>query len=468
MKFNSIKRIFIFIFLISVLGTSQAQSDSITLTHQEYVKHILLFHPIAKKADLQLKAGEAEWLLAKGNLDPIINSSWSQKNFDKKLYYRQYQGKIKVPTQYGVDVVGGYENTEGTYLNPENKTDKLGLWHLGLEANVIQGLLVNERRMAFQKAKIFQEMTENQRKIILNELLYNASKAYLKWQQYYYNQTVLKENINIAQVYLNNTKIAYSNGEKTRMDTLEAFILYQDANTIFQKNEMTLAKYRQNIENYLWYDNIPVDLQEMTQPENYTNKIYASEPNQNPTDRVNNHPLILSYINKKSYYEIEQKLKKEKLKPKLKLKYNPLLGTSDNSIAPRFSLTDFKWGFDFSMPLLLRSERANIQKGEIKIQETALDIQNKINELNNKVEASLQQQLILEQQIALSEQNLEGYQLLLEGENEKFQYGESSVFLLNKRQEKYINGRLKLIELTIKLQQERLNYYYYANRLIND
>ena len=61
---------------------------------------------------------------------------------------------------------------------------------------------------------------------------------------------------------------------------------------------------------------------------------------------------------------------------------------------------------------------------------------------------------------------MEGYRLLLDGENEKFRFGESSVFLLNKRQEKYINGQLKLIELNIKLQVELLNYLYYSNGLI--
>ena len=38
-------------------------------------------------------------------------------------------------------------------------------------------------------------------------------------------------------------------------------------------------------------------------------------------------------------------------------------------------------------------------------------------------------------------------------------------FLLNKRQEKYIEGQLKLIDLTNKLQKERLNYLLSSNQL---
>jgi hypothetical protein len=58
--------------------------------------------------------------------------------------------------------------------------------------------------------------------------------------------------------------------------------------------------------------------------------------------------------------------------------------------------------------------------------------------------------------------------ILLEGENDKFRFGESSVFLLNKRQEKYIDGRMKLVDSQIKLQQEFLDYLYYTNALIEE
>lgn len=120
------------------------------------------------------------------------------------------------------------------------------------------------------------------------------------------------------------------------------------------------------------------------------------------------------------------------------------------------------------MPLLLRSEKADIVRGEIKIQETELDIQNKTNELQNKIENSWHQQKLLQEQISLLNLNVENYRRLLDGEQEKYNFGESSVFLLNKRQEKYIDGRLKLIEIHIKQQIELLNFLYYSNQLIRE
>lgn len=462
---------FRFFFIVFFLGFDLlpicAQSDSTNvLTYKEYLENILYYHPIAQKADLRMTLAEAEMMGAKGNLDPDIISNWNQKNFDDKLYYRQYQAKLKLPTRLGLDVVGGYENTEGYFINPENKTDDFGLWHLGVEANVLQGFFVNERKTALEQAKVFQDLAKNERQIILNDLVYNASGAYLIWQQYEYFKEVLTENKTIASTYFENTKQSFFGGEKTAMDTLEAFIILQDATILIQKNELGLIKSRQNIENYLWYNEMPVALQESTKPESYKNTIFTVAKVFENSD-LSNHPMILAAVNKLSYLEIEQRLKREKLKPKLKIKYNLLPATSQNSIAPNFSINDYKWGFDFSMPLLLRSARANVQIGEVKIQESQLDIQNKQNELKNKIESSWQYQEVLRNQLSLLSENVDSYKRLLDGENEKFNYGESSVFLLNKRQEKYTNSQLKLIETYIKQQIELLNFLYFSNQLIN-
>lgn len=452
------------ILLISLVVN--AQSDSLTLSYKEYINMISQHHPLAKKANLKLDFAKAEWMSAKGNLDPVITSGLNQKKFNDKLYYRKLQGNLKIPTRLGIDIVGGYENSEGIYLNPEHKTDEFGLWHFGVEMNVLQGLIVNERRVAIQKAKIVRKLSENERQLMLNELYYSATVTYLKWQQYYFYKKIISENINIAKTYHENTKQSYLGGEKTSIDTLEAYMIHQDALMLFQKNEISLIKAKQNIENYLWDNENPVDLNPVAEPENFSNPIFEIQSDLTVTNLVDNHPIILASVNKQSNLELDQKLKREKLKPKLKLKYNPLLSTNGNEFSATYSRDNFKWGFEFSMPLFLRSERASVRKGKIKIEETTLDIETKRTNLKNKLEGSQQQLVLLREQLVLLEKNVKGYKILLDGENEKFKYGESSVFLLNKRQEKYINGQLKLVGLNTKLHVELSNYLYYSNGLI--
>ena len=251
------------VLLCSIVTASVAQtsSDTLILPIDAYLQQVKQFHPLSQKTDLQVEMADLEKLRAKGMLDPKIDLGWAQKNFDKKLYYRNYQGKIKVPTKYGLSAVGGYENSEGIFLNPENTTDRLGLWNVGLELDVLQGLITNERSVGLELADLMLAQTIFDQEWILNSILYEAASAYLMWQQFYLFRTVLAENQSLSQTYLENTKLLFQNGEKSVIDTLEAFILLQDATNGLNENEINLTKAKIEAQNYFWEQGRSVNLQ---------------------------------------------------------------------------------------------------------------------------------------------------------------------------------------------------------------
>ncbi|MBK7410027.1 MAG: TolC family protein [Saprospirales bacterium] len=452
---------------ILTVCAGMAQGDSTILTYREFIGFVWQQHPLARQAELQMDFADAALLSARGAFDPVLSSGWNEKYFDDKHYYRIFDAGFRIPTWYGLSVTGGYENTDGTYLNPENKTDQNGLWTLGVEANLLQGLLIDERRAALQQAKVYQQAAENERKIMLNELLFAASQAFLNWQAVYNTQGIIRESIQLAEEYLEATKQLHINGAKPAIDTLEAFLIVQDRLSRLQTNQVEFVKAKQQIENFLWFDQIPLELQETTQPAGIVENDFEAQVPPSLDQLILNHPEILEKEYKKTQYEIDQRLKRDKLKPKLKLKYNSLLATPDDGIAPNFYLSNYKWGFNFSMPILLRSERAAIENTGLKIREVEFSILDKQNSLKNKIEGNLESQLFLEAQVALQQQNVGNYGLLLEAERERFSYGESSVFLLNKREEKYLETRVKLVELTAKLQQAKLEYLFVTGTILD-
>lgn len=442
--------------------SSSAQTDSTVLTYQTFLKNVLAQHPLSQQADLQSDFVAARWLSAKGKFDPKLSSNWNEKYFKDKQYYKIFEAGFKIPTWYGLSIAGGYENTEGVYLNPENKTDKNGLWALGIEANLLQGLRIDERRAALQQAEIFQRAAANERKRMLNNLLFDASQAYFNWQLVFNSQQIIEGSVDLAEEYLEATRQLFQNGDKPAIDTLEAFLIVQDRLVQLQTNEIKLLSVQQQLENYLWFDQIPLELQSTTVPEAFNDTNFVL-PTEIPLPQLmNNHPEILEKELKIAQYEIEGVVKRDKLKPKLKVKYNPLLSTSPNGLAPNYTPSNYKWGFDLSMPLLRRSERAAIQENQLKIKEVEFDIATKRNTLQNKLEATLAKQRLLEQQVILQTQNVRNYQTLLNAERTKFSYGESSVFLLNKRQETFLKASIKLTELRAKLQIAKMEYLFFT------
>jgi len=452
--------------LWSIVGVNifSQKTPPTELSYESYIDYVVEYHPIAQSADLLLDAASAEMLYAKGNLDPEVTAYWDEKNLKDIQYYQQYQTMIRVPTILGIDVVGAYENANGDFLNPADEISNQGLWNLGLEANVLQGLIVNERRIAIDRAGELQNLAVSERQLMINDLIYNATSAYLDWQFYYQNSLVYEENLEIAQEYFEGTKETYFNGEKTAMDTLEAFIQRQDAESQLIKNKIYLVKSIQELENYLWFQKVPMELAEETVPQNYTKGLF-SDISVVDEFSADIHPIIMAAQIKININQIEQRLKREKLKPKLKLKYNALLATSSTSLTSAYSTSDFKWGLDFSYPIFRRVARGEVKLGEVKIKESMLEMDNKRNELTNKINAYTLQSGIIADQLELLSTNLKNYESLLMGERELFRLGESSVFLLNKRQEKYIDGQLKLIEAYINRDANQLELLYWLGQL---
>ncbi|MCB9331442.1 MAG: TolC family protein [Lewinellaceae bacterium] len=443
-----------------------AQQDSIVLSYAAFIENILQYHPVARQAALQNDFAAVEKLAAKGRFDPQLAADWNDKYFDKKHYYRIFNAGFQIPTWYGLTLNGSYENTDGVYLNPENTTTNMGLWTLGVEANLLQGLLIDERRAAVQQARVFQQAAANEQKRMLNELLFAASLAYVNWQAAFNTQRIIEESMVLAREYLSATRESFFNGDKPAIDTLEAFMIVQDRQLRLQANAIDLVKTRQHLENFLWYEQLPIELKPATTPEPMQTGALGPPFVAVPEPQLENHPEILEKQFKITQYEIEQRLKRDKFKPKLKVKYNPLLATSDNSVAPEFMLSNYKWGLGFAMPLLFRSERAAVQKTSVAIRELELGISDKQNNLRNKLQANREIQAVLREQVGLQQQNVANAGTLLEAENEKYSIGESSVFLLNKRAEKLLETRIKLVELTAKYQGNQMEYFYVAGNFV--
>jgi len=461
------KTLLFFILLISLSGWPyilSAQSMTLdTLNYQTYIKKVIDHHPLSQKARLNDFKAEATIRAARGNFDPVLESGFNQKHYDKKLYYREFSSGLRLPTVAGFDLVAGYEKNSGTYLNPENKIGPDGLWNAGIELDVLQGLLMDEGRTALRQAKAYAAIADQQKTLQTNDLYFSATEAYLYWSNSHAALEIVQESIQLAENYFENIKTSFFNGEKTAIDTVEAYIMWQDRKNLLQSVKSSYTSTQKNLENYLWNEDGWYSAGQMV-PDSLGILINLQDTINFTLDTLDQHPMLQQTRYKLEALEADRRMKQEKLLPKLKLKYMPLL-TPDGEGLPGYHKNDYKWGFSFRFPLLLRGERGNLQLGKVKVLEQQLELENKTITLQNKVLNSLEQIEYLKNQEVIQSRNVQGYRKLLWAENEKFKLGESSVFLLNKRQEKYLEGQLKLVDLITKRQIEQLKFRYLTNTL---
>lgn len=459
--------IIVLVLLYLILGRTVLVigQDTQTFPYPDYMKMVLSNHPMAKQAQIQIEKGLANLLEAKGAFDPQLSSSWKTKLFDDKRYYNIFENELEVPTRLGFSLVAGYENNDGTFLDPEQTTTNNGLWSIGIEANLLQGFVIDSRRAMLQQAEIYQTISANDQQIMLNKLLLNASAAYLNWLVTVEVQSIIEESIQLGEDYFEATKSAFQNGDKPAIDTLEASLIIQDRRNLLLDNTILLNNARQMLENFLWEDDAPIGLRDQVLPD--TNFTVQTQP-----ENQLRYPISLSQIPelqnmtlKLDQLSIERRLKVDKLKPKLSLNYHPLLRTNANDYTPRFERDNYRWGVKFSTPLRWRATRGAIQKTELKIQETQLKLTNKENEIQNKIDASIAKLEALNDQLTLQQQNVTNYLALLDAERTRFEFGESSVFLMNKREQKYLEGRIKLAQIRVKIDLATIEFLFYTNNL---
>jgi len=445
--------------LLVVFYTNALYTQNLSI--EEYLSWVIQEHPLTANAKLLTEKGNAQWLQTKGLFDPVLTSKWKNKFYSDKNYYQQSTTTLEVPTPFAVGLNAQLDFNNGAFINPEDVIPNNGLASIGISLPVLQGLIIDERRMAKQRAERIQAMSELETTIAINELLFQSCEFYLDWLISEKKVSIQNGLLQAANQRHEATKARFLGGDRAALDTLESFIQketrkqqFQDATleNIKVRLAMVAFKNNQNKSSILNKTIIP----EPTAFQKITSVLFSSPEIER---QFQQHPEIIWYQTKADILLIEQKWKKEKLKPKLNLEYNFLNKPIENS-AYSFSTENYKWGVDFSIPLLLREARGDLKMQQVKILENQNNLLWKKQQILQKIEYLQTQQTIMRQQFSIAQQNSLNGEKLLQGENIKFNNGESSVFLVNQRENYYLDQQQKALDYERKWIQSHVELRY--------
>ncbi len=439
-----------------------------TLSYKEYLYWVLQEHPIAKNAEIISQKGEAVYDQTKGILDPVLVSKWKQKAMNDTKYYNQSQTSIALQTPFAVQFIGQVDVNNGSYLNPENYTGKDGLVTMGIALPILQGLIIDETRLSLRRAELLQSMSVLEKKMAINELLFQSTILYLDWWTAERRQSVSNELLTVAQDRLKAIRTRFEMGDRSAMDTLEAHAQYQsrwmnwqDAQVAVIKSRLALVAFadeKDGKKNILAL-NIQPDFSELEQLQ-YSGQTLVT------IESLNNHPEIEWYSSKIKMLEWEEKWKREKLKPKLNVQYNFLKQGIDPQNQNQFAMSNYRWGIDFAFPVFLRDARGDLQLQRLKIEESNNDREWKMNSIAQKATAMDQQIVVMNNQMRSAEKNAKVYRQLWQAEQMRFLSGEGNVFMVNQRENSWLESENKTIDyqrkwIESKAQKIQLMYLPY-------
>jgi outer membrane protein TolC len=460
----------ILIILFFALSVGFEILSQTTFSDKQFFEIVLKNHPLAKQAQLQTQLGEKEILYAQGGFDPKIYTHTLQKNFNSTSYYNLIHSGLKVPTWYGLEFKGGFESNQGAFLNPEEKTPSSGLVYAGASVNLGKGLFIDQRRAELFKAKVYYQSTFFEQKLQLNELIYESGYAYWNWFLSYHSMVILDEAFQLANIRYDAVKRTAELEDRPEIDVVEAGLQVQNRESMLRNYEAEYKGSGFKISTFLWNEQqVPLDLDSLTTPvkiEILEKDSVTLLSNQEIDTALANHPYIQVTNFKIKGLEIERKLKKEQLKPELAVNYNFLNQPIQNNPFANLSMNNYKWGLTFEMPILLRKERGDLAKTNLKLKEEQFNLENSKAYVEYKIRNAYVDYNNALVQVEIFQKTVVDTKRLLDAEKAMFDSGESSLFLINARELAYIQAKLKWVESIAKSKQAYLSLKFNLAQLI--
>lgn len=461
MKFFTLLKIRLLFACCLFAAVARGQTLPAELTWESFRRQVLDTHPLARKAELYRRQAASTRLRAAGAFDVKTYADTETKVFREKTYFQHTEAGLKWPSWMGLELKTAYLHNSGQFLNPENALPANGQALAGFGLALGQGFLIDDRRADLQQARIGLRAAEAERNAALNQLLLEAAYAYWNWVLAQNQVRLYEEALQLVETRMEGILESARQGDKPDIDTLETFIQVQNRRLDLNIARLELQQAALALSPFFWKnEQSTTDASQLPPAPALTEALVPPVPDTQGIvgAALAQHPELKLYEAKLEGLDVEKRLKWEKRKPSLNLQYN-LLGSgwqffpSGQGEGAAVFTDNMKWGLQFSYPLLNRKARGDYDITQVKIAQTQLDFKQKQQEVAAKVRQYAAQLLNLREQTTLYRDIAGNYRRMMDAENEKFRYGESSIFLINTREQRWLDARIKYLYLLASLRK---------------
>lgn len=459
------------LFFIGLPLFSMANDSLKILSENAFIEIVRNYHPVAKQAQLLVERAKADLVASRSGFDPQFYIYADRKTFNGNVYYDYTNPEFTIPTWFGVDLKAGMEENLGRFISPEVTVGRSS--YVGITLPLAKNLLMDKRRAILRQAKLFRELSKSEQLLTINNLLIDAYEAYWSWVRTYESFIIISETVNVNKQRYALVKIGFQQGDRPALDTTEALAQLQSFELAKEQAYLEWRNASFNLSNFTWLaTEEPVVLSEDIIPD----KNWKTPSIKNAQIPVIEellvqarlaHPKLITYNFKLDILDVEKRLKFQSLLPTADFSYNVLnkgYNFTNNPNAVFFN-NNYKFGFTVGMPLRLSQGRGEYKAVKIKIRDTNFDLIQDRLAIEYKIRSYFNELNQLRQQVSIAEEALTNYTRLFQGEDFRFKAGESSLFLLNSRENKVLEARQKVMELKTKFYKAYRSLGWAAGQL---
>ncbi|WED44256.1 TolC family protein [Legionella cardiaca] len=431
------------------------------LSLMQVLKSIDTHYPQIKIARLEVIKASGAFVNAQGQFDPSLEAS--TRSQPAGGYINNYgDTQLTIPTLYnGVKLFAGYRNGEGNWpIYYQNYlTNSGGEYRAGLSLPLLRDRLIDKERTGLLSSAQLMLMKEQDAKAIKIRIYQEAIKAYWQWVEAGLQLNTFKDLLHLAQRRQHAIEQQASLGDLPKLaisENLQQIIqreqLLNQGQMIFEQAAINLSLYFRDPKGK------PLAPGEQSVPS------LTSASNNIAGTRISlrEHPGI----KKLNHYANIMKLKRNQARNELLPQLDATAYTFKQNgtggyplLIPQAAMV----GVSFKFPLLQRQAKGNLVQAESELRQVRVEKRFLYEQLNNEFTNMLIGINRSRRQVSLLKKELSLAQKVQHGETKKFYQGDSTLFLVNQREQMTTQIKLNTLHAQVQLEELKARARYFAS-----
>lgn len=467
MRGTSIKKRFIILIgLVSLIGLTSAYAlekiEKLGLI--QVLQSIDQHYPQVKIARLEIAKASGTFINARGKFDPSLEAS--TRSQPAGGYINNYgDTQLTIPTLYnGVKLFAGYRNGEGNWpIYYQNYlTNSGGEYRAGLSLPLLRDRLIDKERTNLLTSAQSILMKQQDAESVKIKIYQEAIKAYWQWVEAGLQLKTFKDLLQLAKKRQKAIEQQAKQGDLPKIavsENLQQIIqreqLLNQGQMIFEQAGVNLSLY------YRDKKGNPLIPTEYVLPS--LNKASTSIAGINVP--LAEHPGIKKLNNYANIMKLKRELARNELLPQLDAKAYTFkqYGTGGYpDLIPQAAMV----GVSFKFPLFQRQAKGNLIQAQNELRQVTVEKKFLYEQLNNEfsnmligIKRSIQQVNLLKKELSLA-------QKVQYGETKKFYEGDSTLFLVNQREQTTTQVQLNTLHAQVQLEELKARARFFTSTQI--
>lgn len=437
--------------------------SSAEVTQTEFVDHVLTQFPTVQMSQEDVSIARAQKTIAEGAFDAVFQTSWTESHGDYD--YKYLQSRILKPTSIlGLDLYAGFRKSTGVIPIYDGQLETLtdGEWSVGAKLPLLRGLWTDSRRTQLAKSRLQIEKQIYQLRATELAQVKKALMTYWDWKLARERYRIQKELLEVAtqrDVWLEKRARAGDVARFERNDNLrsilqrKSFVLQNQQHLKTANAELQMYVSDPGLSSRISHTEFP---SERSLDWSLPPRLEAlSKPAESLlTVALAQRPELNALMNQKEQLQADRDLARNEFLPRLDIdaQYSKDRGIGPSNIGPsNLDDNNVKVSVNLEIPLQYRRvrglreqatsalERLNYEKQLLERQWLA-----EITALQNNLQVSIERRTLAGQELTLAKE-------LNVGEMSRFRHGESTILMVNLREQTTAEAELRLAEMTIEV-----------------